>query len=258
MPVSGGTPVPYQNADALHRAYPAVDPETQFGYVELDSADGPADVWPVSNGESIVKTWPVTAQPLYISSSSASDTAVTLTIQYLDADGNLGWLEHTHTGGQTPTVVPGITVLDVSRVANTGAIQEVGDLYFHTATAHTLGVPDDTATILAMILAGHGRTMQSSFKVPTGYYARIHAIEICSNRSGGTAGSISIHCVVKHPGQAEWVVRQFEFAGGDINQIEAHGIGRLPAGAYFVMRVVAVSHNSTRVSANLTFDILPL
>ena len=248
---------PYFGADRLDYSGVPVDPETQFGYVELDSADGPSDVWPVSNGESIVKTWPLTGQTLYISSSSTLDTAITFLIQYLDADGYLQWLTHTHTGGQTPTAVPGISVLDVSRVANTGAIQEVGDVYFHTTSSHTLGVPNDTATILAMVLAGHGRSMQASFKVPNNYYARIHTLEVASARSGGGAGSISIHCVVKHAGQAEWVVRQFEFGGGEINQIAAHGIGRLPAGAYFTMRVASVSNNATKVSANVVFDMLP-
>ena len=248
-------PIPYTGADVIDPQGIVVDPETQFGYVELDAADGPSDVWPASNGESVVKTWPVVGQTLYVSSSSASDTSIDLTIQYLDADGFLGWIEHTHTGGQTPTAVPGITVLDVSRAVISGPLSAVGDLYFGTSASATLGRPADSA-ILAMILSAHGQTFQASFKVPNNFYARIHALEIASQRVGGTAGSISIHCVVKLPGQVEKVVRQFEFAGGNINQFQAHGIGRKPAGGYFVMRIASVSHNSTNISANVVFNML--
>jgi len=228
----------------------------KFGVVEdLDAGDDPSDIWPVGDDTGVVKTFPVLPTAFYISSSSAADTAVALHVHYIDDDGLEQTIDYTHTTGQTPATLDGITGLDVDRVHESGSVAAAGDIYVTVASNHTAGVPDDTAQILAVIPVGFGQTQQCMFIVPLDFYARINSVQIGVNRANGALGSAVLSLEVKKYGETWLVKRHLHVNTGDgMEPITVTGLGRVPARTKIRLRVISVSDLNTSVTGVINWD----
>jgi len=120
------------------------------------------------------------AQQVTVSSSSSSDTNMTITVQGLDADYN-EISEDVSVAGRAPTTTDA-SFLRVFRAFYKSGDSLVGDIYIGTGTL-TDGVP---ANVLAVVKADRGQTMMALYAVPAGYTMYILKAHVSSGTESGT------------------------------------------------------------------------
>ena len=114
------------------------------------------------------------AAALYISSSSASDTAPVIVVEAVDTDGNPVVLEATITGQtaallNTNDATPvAQTALRVNKAYNKSGTALVGDVYVFTTDTLSSGVPTTASKIQTKILIGKEESEDALFYVPNG------------------------------------------------------------------------------------------
>ncbi len=234
-----------------------VQEDSKFGEVlALDAADAATDVWAfgsdtVSGADT--KTFPTSAQSLYISSDSGSDTDVDVTVEYVDSTGAAATATP-NLNGQT-AVDMGVTAFDVNRARVVGDTAAVGNIYINTANAHTNGVPDSAATVLAYIAAGYGQTQLCMYTVPLNKQARLKHIVAGMSRASGGAGSAELHLRVREFG-GTWIVKRIfhPTQAAPVDQPLANLV--LPARTSFALRAHDVSDTDTNITGDIFFDII--
>lgn len=234
----------------------------KFGEVyDVDTTSSfPIDIWYFGSGSSKLsvrsdeKNWPSSSGTLYMSSDSASDTDVDLLISYIDADGAGQDLEYTYTAGTTGASL-GVAGLDINRVEVVGPSLNVGNMYFAQTNTWTSGAPSTPSDVIATVPAGYGQTQQAAYRVPAGKKMRIkYAIGFMA-RASGAAGSAEVHILVKKPGGA-WVVKR-DFQMTTTSPVSKPVAGLVfPAGAQVRATVQDVSDNDTAFTFEWHYDLV--
>jgi len=155
-----------------------------FGRNQSISADTEEFVIDFANQYTFLET----AEQLYISSSSASDTSVTMVIRVLDEN----YVQHDIVqtiNGQAKTPVNLPNALRVIFTFNGGSTLQQGDVYVYSDTTVTNGVPDDLTKVLAKSDTAKQQSNMANFTVPFGKYALIRAIVITANKSNNTGAA---------------------------------------------------------------------
>ena len=130
---------------------------------DVDNGALPQTVW---SGR-IAYPWSTTAETWYLSSSSAADTAVEVTL--LGLTGAYAEVAHVRTlTGQTPIALTG-TLLRNNSLYVSGATEAVGDIYLSRSNTVTNGVPNTATDIRGKILIGQGAGLQAFYTVPAGW-----------------------------------------------------------------------------------------
>jgi len=234
-----------------------IEEDTKFGGVKaIDAADSVVDVWRMADdafaNRSDRKTFPTSAQSLFISSDSVSDTDVDVEVEYLDSTGARQTIT-VNLNGQT-AVALGVTALDSNRMTVTNENVNVGNVYLNTANAHTGGVPNDLSTILAFIPANKGQTQQAIFTVPAGFKCNIKQLFVYCSRASGAAGSADVELQTRNNGGA-WVTKR------DYPVTTSSPLIKDEAGLVFDaltqvrMAVLDVSDTDTNITAEVSYDL---
>lgn len=165
----------------------------KFG-VNHDIDSGPEDVW--EHGGEYVYDSTNTAPIAYLSSSSASDTNIIVSIQGLDIDGYLVTQTVTN-DGQNVTEL-GTHLWRVFRMENNSddGNDISGTIYCHIDPAPTDGVPDPLTNTRAIIYDGNNQTLMALYTVPRGYVGFLYRGEVGMHyESASPATSIEYaHC----------------------------------------------------------------
>ena len=168
----------------------------KFGYIRgLGSGVtiGTPATWVSLWSQGGLRTAPTSSFTPYLASSSGSDTAVVMTVIYLDASGHEQTASVTLTG-QTGVSL-GVTATEVSRAYNSSATDLVGDVSICIADNFSSGVPVTQAQIVAHIPAADQQTQKVAFRVPAGFQAIITEADLSVIRDSGAAGSAA--CVLQ-------------------------------------------------------------
>ena len=246
------------SVDLAFGNFMGMEEDAKYGGVKgIDAADATVDVWRMADDSFAnrldSKTFPTSAESLFISSDSVSDTDVDVEIIYLDSTG----LRQTVTinlNAQTAVAV-GVTALDCNRLVVTNENINVGNVYLNTANAHTSGVPDDLTTILAFIPAGKGQTQQAIDQVPLNFRYHIKHVTGVVSRASGAAGSADIELQIKIPGGIFVTKRDYPINTGQ-------GVNKPSAGLVFDAltqiraRLIDVSDMDTEVTFEWEYDLL--
>ena len=187
----------------------------------------------------------VAAETISLVSSSASDTAVYITIEGLDANYN-EISETVLLTGQTPKLTT-LKFLRAARGYVAGATALVGNVTYKQSTT--------TANVFGIIYAVYGQTNIACFTVPEGYNCLIFGIEIGMARTGGAAGSASVTLQRRNTGKA-W--RSFrtdaittskgvskEYAGGLV----------FPERCDIRARIIDISDNTTYFTCEIEYAL---
>tara|TARA_R100000544_G_scaffold37217_1_gene27936 strand:+ start:12859 stop:13659 length:801 start_codon:yes stop_codon:yes gene_type:complete len=146
----------------------------------LDAVDGTVTLWDGADygaaGGGIVVPLTVGTN-LYISSSSAADTAVTVLVEGLDAN-HVEQVLTVAVNGQTQVLIGNFIHVQVATVV---AGNPAGDLYIATSTALTGGVPNTKTTIKSKVIQGKNITHNCFYMVPAGKGAIIMSIRGSTN-----------------------------------------------------------------------------
>lgn len=128
------------------------------------------------------------AEPLYISSSNAADTAVNMVIRILDANYEQHDIVQT-INGQTKTLINLPDALRVTFAFNGGALASVGDVYIYSDSAVTGGVPNDLSKVLAKSDIRKQQSNMANFTIPAGKKGLLRAIVITANKANTTGAA---------------------------------------------------------------------
>lgn len=243
--------------DLAFGRFQGISEDQKFGHVRLiDLADCPVDVWAfgsddVSSGA--IKTFPTSAQNLFMSSSSASDTDVDVEVTYIDTDGKQNSIT-LNTNGTAP-VDSGVNCFDVSRCIVTGANGAIGDLYFNTENNHTAGVPNNSDTVLAYIGSGFGQTELATFTVPSDKIMRIKDVKASIGRASGSNGSAVVHLKVREFGKTWVVKRAYEVTTGFPVVDNTAGL-IIPGRSSVKMTLFTVSDSGTSCNASWVYELV--
>jgi len=176
----------------------------KFGY-NPDIGDSPETIW----SEGGLYVYPTSASTMYISSSSAADTAAgtgarTVTVYGLDAD--FEQISVTVSlNGQTGVQLNGalnwyrVNRIVVNTAGSGGA--NAGVLYVGTEATPSGGVP---ATKYATVAIGDNQTLMCLWTVPVGYTAYLHQKDVSASSS---AGKFAIFTLVSRPNGGVFNVR---------------------------------------------------
>lgn len=181
---------------------------TKFGTVsKIDTTDADVTVWALADDARSPrvnrKTFSTTADTIYISSSSASDTGIKITTIINNSSNELKQYE-TIISGQTPVSI-GVSGLDCNTAFVSGDDQTlVGDVYVTLGSDHTSGIPNDLTKVLAFIPQVAQRTQQATFRVPTGNKMIIDSIH-CNIAVGTGNASAQLFLRVK-PQNGSWYI----------------------------------------------------
>lgn len=152
---------------------------------DVDTGTDPEDVWNYGG----VETWLAAAAAMSISSSAAADTAIDITIDYIDTN----WEAQTVTvatdgaDGRTETST-GVSMLRVNKVTNASGTALAGDLYvYETSDTVTAGVPDTAAKVHGKIDIGRDASQMGKYSVPLHYDAYITDYWASINNDAGWA-----------------------------------------------------------------------
>ena len=137
------------------------------------------------------------AAALYVSSDDATDAAVEIVIEVLDANYVVSTVTMdlgaaAATTGTVYTQIGTATLLRVNRAYATDT-SFTGNIYIHTDTVDTGtdGVPDIPSTqIVAVITAGENQTLQACYTVPAGYTAML--LNWCKTNASQAAASTAV------------------------------------------------------------------
>lgn len=148
---------------------------TKFGTVTgVDTTDNPITLWALGDPDRTPltverKTFNTVADTIYISSSNAADTSISISSIINNSSNNLTTYTTSTDAvdGRTPVSI-GATGLDCNTAFVSGNDQTLtGDIYITLGSNHTNGIPNDPTKILAFIPAEAQRTQQATFRVPT-------------------------------------------------------------------------------------------
>ena len=223
----------------------------KFGRVKnIDAADNAVDIWAFADDTASpradTKTFPSAASTIYVTSSSASDTAVTVTVQYISSTGAAVTVTGVALNGQTPVSI-GATGLDVNRMYVDGATAAVGIIYATVGNDFTAGVPNDVTDVLAVAPVGFQQSQLAHFTVPLAKTLVINDVLMTVSRASGSAGSADVTLRVKNFGGVSRIRREwFPTTSVPINS-QVGGIV-IPARSQIVWRVDDVSDADTNVS----------
>lgn len=231
----------------------------KFGRVKaMDGADTPFEIWAFADDaaspRSGTKTFPTTASTIYVTSSSASDTAVTVTADYIDATGAAVTTGNITLTGQTPVSI-GATGLDVNRMRVTSSTAAVGIIYASVGNDFTSGAPNDVTDILAVIPAGYGQSQLSHFTVPLGETLVMDDLILTVSRASGSAGSAEIDLKIKIFGSSWRTVREF-FPTTAAPLTEGIKNIVLPARTQVRWEVTDVSDSDTNISVTWGYQLI--
>ena len=233
--------------------------DSKFGSVMgVDTADSARDIWALADdgltGGSLTKTFPTSANTLYLASTDNSDTMVA-TVNYLDANGAPQEANITLTGNTGATI--GTTALDCNRIV-IGPDQpaNAGGVYISTANSFTSGIPDDLTTALAYIPAGLKQTQQALDQVPVGYRYRLKKIIVFCSRASGAAGSALIYLQIKTTG--DWITKRiYPITTASPFVAEVAGLV-FDGGTKIRAYLVSVSDNDTNITVEWQFDMIKI
>lgn len=229
--------------------------DEKFGNVRLiDAPDCPVTVWAYGSDDvnpGADKTFPTTAQDLFISSDSASDTNVDVEVHYIDSPG-AGQTTTINLNGQTPVDL-GDNGFDVNRALVTGATGLVGNVYINTENAHTGGVPNDTTTTLAYLRSTLQQTQLATYTVPLGKRIRIKYFDISMSRASGAAGSAIVNMKTRKLGDT-WIGKRV-FDPTNSSPIEREAFGQIyDERTSIQFEVESVSDSDTHVAVTWAYD----
>lgn len=137
-----------------------------YGHAPAIAGGSTSVLWPLDGELSASSLFPTTAVQAYISSSSLSDTAVSVRLKVIDSDWNVQYITTT-LSGRTAIALP-LLVRRVINIENVGAVNSVGNVYVGTQASPTLGVPT-MLTTLNMYTAEHQVSHTGIYTVPAGY-----------------------------------------------------------------------------------------
>lgn len=233
---------------------------TKFGRVKgTDAADSAVDIWAFSDDAASpranTKTFPTSASVFYFASSSTSDTAVTISVDYIDANG-FARNETVSLNGQTPVALSQ-AALDVNRFFVNSSTSAVGILYAATANNFSSGVPNTASQVVAVAPAGYNQTQLSQFTVPRGKKLIIMSYRVLISRASGAAGSADITLRVKPDGQASRVIREF-FPTTSVPVEKDNSSIVIDERSQIVWRVDDVSDNETNISCVWDYELIDI
>ncbi len=218
---------------------------------DIDTASTPEHVWTYGG----VRTSPTSSFTPFIASDSASDTDVTMTVNYLDANGERQSLDIA-LNGQTPVSL-GVTATECTRtyIADVSNNALAGDVAVTTANNFTSGAPDNQNEVLAYVTASYEQTQIAADRVPTGYKYHIKHLLTDIVRASGAAGSAEVHLQTRVSG-GHWRSRRvFQIQTGGSISTPISGL-TLDAGTDIRGVVVSVSDNNTAVSMIWNYDLV--
>jgi len=152
-----------------------VTPFNMFGY---QSAIGTTfiPVWE----NTTTYTYPVSAQTMYLWSTSSSDTSVQILVNGLDSSYNLQ--SETVTLNGTTVVATTKQYLRINGLSVTGGV--------NPTSASVINIGNSTKTIqYAEIAAGAGRSQMAIYTVPNGYTMYLTRVSVTSNQVGNISSS---------------------------------------------------------------------
>jgi len=116
-------------------------------------------------------TWPSDTGAVYYLSSSAAGDTQDYEVQGLDGDFAVQAITVTATG-LTPVAIQtgggSETWVRVFRIKNLGTTNNAGIIFVNRENNHTVGIPDDSSQIAAMIQIGKNQTLMALSTVPAG------------------------------------------------------------------------------------------
>ncbi len=133
---------------------------------DCDNSEGYLDVWDgvAESREINTYTFSTSANIMYISSSDNGDTQ-DMEVQGLDSSWEPSVQTVTLTG---QTVATFSTMIRVFRVKNLGTTDNAGNVYVGTTSSVTAGVPDDPATVRAIMGIGNNQTLMAIWTCRSG------------------------------------------------------------------------------------------
>ena len=192
-------PIPYTDLQIASGQAP--------GYsVMIKGGENPAvgtayeDIWSYGG----TKTLSTAAAAYYISSSSASDTAVTVFVEGLDANWNYQTVSILLIGQTKTEIGSGLTWIDVFRVTNISATALVGIVYVYEDNEISDGVPGTATKVRAAISIGNEITKQAIYPVPAG--TRGYLRNFTASLKLGLAKTGSVQLMMKPFGEV-WKAR---------------------------------------------------
>lgn len=133
------------------------------------------------------------AGAVYISSDNAGDTAIDITIEYLDDNGDEKSVTTTLSG--KTFVDTGITATFVNRayVSSQGDTL-AGTVYISSSNTDVGvdGIPDDLSTVYAVVTTADQQTAQAVYQVPTGKIADVYGWQADVLADGGAGAKLVI------------------------------------------------------------------
>ena len=250
------------NDAQLVRNISGFNDDSKFGRVEdLDAADAATDVWAMGDDTFAnylaTKTFPTSANTLYIASDNSGDTSLYVTVVYIDSNGYLQEVEVQLDASDAQTAVStGISGLDCNRAYLSGDDESAaGNIYVANNASFTSGVPSTLSNTLCMIPAGYGQSQQCMDRVPTGKKLWIKRLVIKISRASGAAGSANVYLRIKPAGGSWRIFRDFAVTDGEGINKEAAGL-RFDEGTIVVMRVESVSDTDTTIFAEYHYEYL--
>lgn len=215
--------------------------------------DGAVDIWDINQDY----TFLAVASTIYVSSSSASDTAITVTVQGLDADWNHISQDATCNGfAFVPLALP---MIRVYRAFVSGAATPVGDIYISSdnTDAGGNGIPDTLSTVKALINTPVNQTLMCIYTVPAGYSA--YVLQLSSSVEGaGTTKSVDIQLQTREFGKVFRVKREWGVTTTGQNPMEFTYAAPLYVSAKSDIKLRVSSASTTNMQVDATFALLLL
>jgi hypothetical protein len=183
----------------------------KFGQNPAIQAAVPADIWEYGvtlGAEKYTFSADGVADIDTVSSSSAADTVIQITVQGLDINGNES-SEDVILNGQNK--VPLVTPLwRVNRMFNSNATATAGNVYCYVDGAITDGVPNDDTTVRGYFSIAEQQTLQAIYTIPNGKRGYIVGREISLFKVGGASASADITVQAKEFGKVRRTQAQFD------------------------------------------------
>lgn len=240
--------------DLAFGRFSGMSEDSKFGRVTgIDPNDNAVDIWAfaddTANPRSDTKTFPNATVPIYVFSSSASDTDQ-LTVNYINSNG-YGASSAVYLNGSSALFVT--SGQDVNRMYASGSTAFLGLIYAVTQGTVVSSAPSAPGAVIAFIPQGYQQTEQSQITVPIDEHYRIKHINLFMSRTSGAAGSATITLRIKGSNGVSTIKREFFVT-------DAYGISKpsygltVSGGSQIVFRLDSVSDLDTQVSAVWAFD----
>jgi len=164
--------------------------ELFFGFAaDVETGDGFVDLWDGNGSTTNTNnlTYSTTDDIDSLSSSSVSDTE-TISIRGLDVNYDQV-TQSVVLSGQT-RVALATPLLRVLSMVNIGTSDLIGEVYCYVNGAITLGVPNDTTDIRAIILGSNNQTLMSHYTVANGKKLHVYQLEVALTNKGDAASDV--------------------------------------------------------------------